>query len=159
MSGGICSFWTFFKHFLCARYLIDSRDIEMNETWKSYTIGKGFQVKRQRQVTLCTVKKNKERGVPNTGKCSQKILLRIDDIWAKLNGKTEAYGGTLTITRSKAKNHGLVRKCGQIPMTGTQLFRESDYTWKTREPRPEETDKHWRAPASSWTQWHATEAF
>lgn len=103
--------------------------------------------------------KNKERGVPNTGKCSQKILLRIDDIWAKLNGKTEAYGGTFTITRSKAKNHGLVRKCGQIPMTGTQLFRESDYTGKTREPRSEETDKHWRAPASSWTQWHATEAF
>lgn len=49
-----------FEHFLSTSYVqdtvIDSRDIEMNETWHSHTIGKGFQVKRQGQVMLCTVK-------------------------------------------------------------------------------------------------------
>lgn len=58
--------------------MIDSKDIEMTETWNSHTIGKGFQVKRQGQVMLCTMKEIRKE--PNIGKCSQRILLRIDDI-------------------------------------------------------------------------------
>lgn len=50
----------------------------MTETWNSHTIGKGFQVKRQGQVMLCTMKEIRKE--PNIGKCSQRILLRIDDI-------------------------------------------------------------------------------
>lgn len=60
------------------------------------------------KAMLCTMTEIRRDRVSNPGKCGQRMLPKVDEVWVRLKGKGGAQGGTCTID-TEAGDHGLVR--------------------------------------------------